>query len=320
VAAKLILTRGLPGSGKSTWARSWVADDPEQRRRINRDDVRFLLSGKFYGLSRDQEDEVTRIQQHLVRTYLASQKDVVVDDTNLNARFAKDWLKLAQNAGAEVEWNDDFLKVPLPVCIERDEHREQKVGADVIKSFYTRYFRGPGIGPKRPELAAEAVATAARYDGTPGSLKAFLVDLDGTIASNGPDRDNPNRGYFDWHRVGEDLPIDRIIDIIRIFEDAGLTPIYVSGRDGSCFDQTYKWIATHVYGWTQPVYSRDNDIILYMRPEGDMRKDSIVKLEIFDNEIRNNYDVQFCIDDRDQVVAAYRSIGLTVLQVADGDF
>jgi hypothetical protein len=59
---------------------------------------------------------------------------------------------------------------------------------------------------------------------------------------------------------------------------------------------------------------------LYMRPEGDMRKDAIVKLEIFDNEIRDNYDVQFALDDRNQVVEAYRSIGLTVLQVADGEF
>jgi hypothetical protein len=59
---------------------------------------------------------------------------------------------------------------------------------------------------------------------------------------------------------------------------------------------------------------------LYMRPEGDMRKDAIVKLEIFDNEIRDNYDVQFALDDRNQVVEAYRSIGLTVLQVTDGEF
>lgn len=41
--AKLIITRDLPASGKTTWARSWVAEDPIHRTRVNRDDIRAMF-------------------------------------------------------------------------------------------------------------------------------------------------------------------------------------------------------------------------------------------------------------------------------------
>jgi predicted kinase len=307
----LHLTRGIPASGKSTWAREWVAEDPEHRVRVNRDDTRLFL-----GLKHGQNEPwVTQIQQAVVSSALRMDKDVVVDDTNLNAKFAKVWLKIADELEAEVEWHDEFLLTPLATCLQRDADREASVGSAVIMDFYQRYLSG-GRLPKRPQLDSEALPAHARYDGTPGKPKAFLVDLDGTIALNGSDRDHPNRGYFDWHRVGEDMSNERIIEIVRYFEAAGLEAIFVSGRDGVCFDDTYDWIVDHVYG---PM-ARFRDFALFMRAESDMRKDSIVKLEIFDRHIRDNYDIQFALDDRNQVVEAYRSIGLTVLQVADGKF
>lgn len=57
-----------------------------------------------------------------------------------------------------------------------------------------------------------------------------------------------------------------------------------------------------------------------MRPEGDIRKDSIVKREIFENYIRDYYNIQFVLDDRNQVVEMWRSLGLKCLQVQEGDF
>ena len=57
-----------------------------------------------------------------------------------------------------------------------------------------------------------------------------------------------------------------------------------------------------------------------MRATGDPRKDSIVKREIFDREIRDRYRVVGVFDDREQVVQMWRALGLTVFQVAEGDF
>ena len=57
-----------------------------------------------------------------------------------------------------------------------------------------------------------------------------------------------------------------------------------------------------------------------MRPEGDSRKDSIIKREIFDAEVRDRWRITGVFDDRQQVVRMWRQLGLTVFQVAEGDF
>lgn len=48
--------------------------------------------------------------------------------------------------------------------------------------------------------------------------------------------------------------------------------------------------------------------------------DYIVKAELFDKYVRHNYNVIGVLDDRTQVVNMWRSMGLTCLQVAPGDF
>ena len=49
---KIILCRGIQGSGKTTWARKWVLEDPEHRVRFNNDDIRNML-GKYWVTSRE---------------------------------------------------------------------------------------------------------------------------------------------------------------------------------------------------------------------------------------------------------------------------
>jgi hypothetical protein len=87
--------------------------------------------------------------------------------------------------------------------------------------------------------------------------------------------------------------------------------VFLSGRTDACRTATCEWLCEHI-----PVpFQR-----LYMRPAGDGRKDSAVKLELFDRYIRDSYDVTCVLDDRDQVVAMWRSLELTCLQVAPGNF
>ena len=43
IMSKLILCQGIQGSGKSTYAKKWVAEDPEHRVRLNYDDLRNML-------------------------------------------------------------------------------------------------------------------------------------------------------------------------------------------------------------------------------------------------------------------------------------
>ena len=57
-----------------------------------------------------------------------------------------------------------------------------------------------------------------------------------------------------------------------------------------------------------------------MRTSGDFRKDWLIKYEIFNASVRKAYNVEFVLDDRNQVVDMFRAMGLTVFQVTDGNF
>lgn len=85
---KLILTRGIQGSGKSTWARKWVEEDPEHRIRINNDDIRNML-GVYWVTSR--EDVVSHIKKESVNYAMQRGYDIVVDNMNLNPKEVKFW-------------------------------------------------------------------------------------------------------------------------------------------------------------------------------------------------------------------------------------
>ena len=59
---------------------------------------------------------------------------------------------------------------------------------------------------------------------------------------------------------------------------------------------------------------------LYMRKDGDYRPDCIVKREIYEQEIKDKYDVVGVFEDRDSCVKMWRALGLTCFQVADGSY
>ena len=58
----------------------------------------------------------------------------------------------------------------------------------------------------------------------------------------------------------------------------------------------------------------------YFRADGDNRRDSIVKEEMYEQMLKDGYDPKLVFDDRQQVVDMWRSKGIRVCQVAVGDF
>lgn len=135
----LFLSKGLPGSGKSTAALRFIADDPRIVR-VNRDEIRFILFGKYFGPPID-EGVVTKVQYAAIDAALKAGRDVYVDDTNLNPKIQNQLLDAARAVpGTKVIWHD-HTDVPLAVCIERDSRRDRKVGAAVIRSMHERYLQ-----------------------------------------------------------------------------------------------------------------------------------------------------------------------------------
>ncbi len=141
----LHITRGLPGAGKSHWARNWVAEDPATRSRCNRDDVGMMLhGGRFYGDERlfpPTEDAITCAQHAMVGALLVSGRDVVVDDTNLDNERLLLLLDVADQSGAEVRFID-MRGVPLATVLERNDLRAGTPGyvpEQVIRDKWERY-------------------------------------------------------------------------------------------------------------------------------------------------------------------------------------
>lgn len=132
---------------------------------------------------------------------------------------------------------------------------------------------------------------------------AVICDIDGTLAHM------VNRSPYDPTKYLDDEKDDFVHwAFARLSE--GARRIIMSGRDEDYRNDTVTWLANH--GITYD--------FLYMRPSGDKREDSIVKRELYEKHIKNNYDVRCVLDDRNRVVKMWREQGLKCLQVADGDF
>lgn len=138
--SKLTVTRGLPGSGKSTWAREQQANNPKLWR-VNRDDLRAMLRPTWIYGNADAEGWCTAAQYGAIRDLLDANADVVVDDTNLMPEVVDMYRKLAKAYGAEFEVKD-FTEVPLEDCIERDAARPEPVGEEVIRRMHDKYLAG----------------------------------------------------------------------------------------------------------------------------------------------------------------------------------
>lgn len=307
----LAITRGLPASGKTTWARAWVGDNAASRARVNRDDLRWNLHGRYYGLTRDQEDSLTEVQTAAVRALLERRVSVVVDDTHLRLAHATRWAVLAAELGVEFEVRD--FETPSGICAARDEARraagERAVGAAVIEGMADRYglHDGRWLPPVVVPTATELGGPPRLYEPDTALTGCWIVDVDGTLAHM---RD---RGPFEWNRVGEDRADERIVALTELLMNGGdrrLDIVVVSGRDAVCRVETEDWLEAHEIEYHA----------LFMRPAGDTRKDAVVKAELFWNEIVPRWNVLGVLDDRDQVVAMWRSLGLLCLQVAPGAF
>lgn len=135
---------------------------------------------------------------------------------------------------------------------------------------------------------------------------AWVVDVDGTLALRG------NRSPYDWRSAGEDLPNRPVVTVVQALaahRHANVI-LLISGREERARIVTEDWLREHKIPFHQ----------LLMRQNGDNRADEIIKEEIYLQQIEPGFSVQGVIDDRRRVVAMWRRLGLTCLQVDDGDF
>lgn len=275
----LILTQGLPASGKSTWALEMVKRFPKKVVRVNRDAIRLTLGHKWY---RENEKLVAEMRNNMIRTALAAGRSVICDDTNLfDVRWARD---MAELYGIPM-FVKSFMHVSVEDCIKRDAERSTPVGKDIIERFYYDYWnaqiRLPNEGPRQ----------------------AIILDIDGTTAHT----KIPYPAAYDRDYMMDDVDF-AVRDLVNALHSThGYDIIVVTGRDGKHKAATEAWLK---------LYGVHYDHI-FARPEGDSRDDAIIKSEIYEREIQGKFYIQFVLDDRPRVVRMWRArYGLKVLHVA----
>lgn len=167
---RLFVTRGLPGSGKTTVARELVQSATEFAAgepvkilmvRINRDDIRRMFNGRRLGLGQ-QEQVVTAAQDASIIEALKLGLDVVVDDTNLRDSDIRRFRRLADTSGTGAEVHViDLRDVALTECIRRDALRQgaECVGEAVIRKMHAEHIAKPGTTTMTLAAAASARAT-----------------------------------------------------------------------------------------------------------------------------------------------------------------
>lgn len=285
---ELIFTVGLPASGKSTWAKNMATDSNFVR--ISRDDLRNMRGTYWIP---EQENMISDWEVQLAVLAFNSGKSVILDATNLSEKRRLEFReKVMRKTNVLFLFRTKLFDTSVEECIKRDNERTVgKVGKKVILDMANRY----GLKTKYPEYRYQA-----------GLPSAIICDLDGTLAEN-----ITGRGFYDWSRVGEDAMDTTINNILDYHREHGVKIIIMSGRDGVCFDETHKWLVDHGIIFDS----------LLMRAEKDQRKDSIVKKELFDEYVKDKYNILFALDDRDQVVDMWRKeLGIKCLQVNYGDF
>ncbi|MEM9153329.1 MAG: AAA family ATPase [Cyanobacteria bacterium P01_F01_bin.3] len=281
---RVVMTVGLPASGKSTWAKELITNEAGRWVRVNKDLLREMCHNSKH--SKSNEKFIVRLRNLIILEALEAGKHVVIDDTNLHPKHIRTVTELVKGQ-AKVEVNNSFLQVPVKECIRRDLQRQDSVGKDVIMQMY-RQFLLPKMEPPvhNPELE-----------------DVIVVDMDGTLALMG------NRSPYDVSKCDQDPPNIPVVQTILKWQETHKI-IVMSGRTDDGKEKTVSWLEKYGVKYSE----------LHMRKTGDMRKDTIVKEEMYRAHLDGRYNVIAVFDDRKSVVEMWRSLGLTVFQVAEGDF
>jgi hypothetical protein len=148
-------------------------------------------------------------------------------------------------------------------------------------------------------------------------IPAVIFDRDGTLASVDYIAPHGSDNGEAWRQFNLALPFDAPVPVVEALLRSirpGVVRIMTSGRMAGDFpgDQRRWWQLWNWLGKHDLPIDR-----LIMRRGGDTRLDSVVKREMYEEQIAPRYDVRFVVDDRQQVVEMWRDLGLHVMQVTD---
>lgn len=177
---KLLILVGVPGSGKSTFARYFIRTE-DNWVRVNRDDFRLMQFGDTL-MSPFYEERITKMVEASVITLLKHHTNVIIDATNCSLRTLEDMIH------AYTEYADISFKVfdlSVEELVKRCDKRCEQTGKFIPKSAIEKHVTQLQYTKEKfdfksiPRAVKEATLTYATQD---SSLpKAIICDLDGTL-------------------------------------------------------------------------------------------------------------------------------------------
>ena len=300
---KIILTRGIPGSGKSTWAKAWVAESPETRIRLNWDDMRNML-GPYWVPSRENINKTMLWCAINAAAYCDKPYEIVIDNMNLNPKGWKEveeWIETynhsAHSVGNDVQYVLEFKDFFTPVeeCIRRDAMRPNPIGEKTIKEIWRKYKHFI-----QTTSVTNYVENLRPRD--PAKPDCIVIDMDSTMCFNTNGR--PWYGEGSTEAMINDIPNEGVVNLVR---SQSYPVVVCTGRNQSQLEVTELWLRK------QEIYPE----MTFFRADKDFRTGVEVKAELME-EILKIYNVVAVFEDCEPIVAKFREMGLTVLQPNKG--
>lgn len=313
---KCIICVGVSASGKSTWANSQCTQEYNWIK-IERDDIReFILATRFqhhhnyfkildnlwkhwqFKNEKLVDDEV----EVEIKRAVNGKFNIVFADTNLNIDRRNQLQKKMEELGYEVEIKVFGLDLSLDELWKFNTYRKNVLLQSVINKQYYRFRE------EFPKYQLKDVSD---------KQKCIIFDIDGTLATM------HNRSPYEWNKVGQDLPNMELLYAMKAYYEQGYKIIIMSGRDSVCRNETIEWLEKIIYNdSTMELIDIGGDLHfidydLHMRKENDMRKDSIIKSELFFEHVDGNYNVVGVYDDRPSIVRMWQELGLKTYSVGN---
>ena len=313
---KVIITTGIPASGKSTWAKSIVEKEPKLWSCVNRDSLRIMLNN--YECSKINSNLVKNVRNSIIVDVLNSGKNLVVDECNFNSTTFKDVCGIVSELNIDASVEEKVFPIELDVAITRNATRTGYglVPENVIRKFYADMNGDKLSSYKTKSKTYTRVLPIPRFANPTIVLpRCIIVDLDGTVALFNKDKnsiylDAHNRNPYDASSADEDTINSSLQTVIKaLHKTNNINVIFMSGRKSSYRPQTESFLKKHF----------EMQYELYMREDGDQRSDVIVKKELYEQYILNKYDVIACFDDRLKICRLWYNLGLPTFRFGDPD-